>query len=121
MSIREKRDLYAFVGFTAPTFILLGIFIFWPIFYSFYLSLFKWNMISPRKTFLGFQNYRDMYNDPVFWLVVKNTLLMAFFTVIVKMAISLYLASQLNKKVGSFRVVKLIRFTEQKTSVTMET
>lgn len=56
MSKREVRDLYAFIGFTAPTFILLGVFIFWPIFYSFYLSLFKWNMISPRKTFLGFQN-----------------------------------------------------------------
>jgi len=111
MSIREKRDLYAFVGFTAPTFILLGIFIFWPIFYSFYLSLFKWNMISPRKTFLGFQNYRDMYNDPVFWLVVKNTLLMAFFTVIVKMAISLYLASQLNKKVKGSSVYRAIIFS----------
>jgi len=111
MSIREKRDLYAFVGFTAPTFILLGIFIFWPIFYSFYLSLFKWNMISPRKTFLGFQNYQDMYNDPVFWLVVKNTLLMAFFTVIVKMAISLYLATQLNKKVKGSSVYRAIIFS----------
>ncbi len=111
MSKREKRDLYAFAGFTAPTFILLGIFIFWPIFYSFYLSLFKWNMISPRKTFLGFQNYQDMFNDGVFWLVVKNTLLMAFFTVIVKMAISLYLASQLTKKVKGGSVYRAIIFS----------
>ncbi len=111
MTIREKRDFHAFVGFTAPTFILLGIFIFWPIFYSFYLSLFKWNMISPKKTFLGFQNYQDMFGDPVFWLVVKNTLLMAFFTVIVKMAISLYLATQLNKKVKGSSVYRAIIFS----------
>lgn len=111
MSKREVRDLYAFIGFTAPTFILLGVFIFWPIFYSFYLSLFKWNMISPRKTFLGFQNYQDMFNDAVFWLVVKNTLLMAFFTVIVKMAISLYLAVQLNKKVKGSSVYRAIIFS----------
>jgi len=111
MTIREKRDFHAFVGFTAPTFILLGIFILWPIFYSFYLSLFKWNMISPKKTFLGFQNYQDMFGDPVFWLVVKNTLLMAFFTVIVKMAISLYLATQLNKKVKGSSVYRAIIFS----------
>ncbi len=111
MSKREVRDFYAFIGFTAPTFILLGVFIFWPIFYSFYLSLFKWNMISPRKTFLGFQNYQDMFNDAVFWLVVKNTLLMAFFTVIVKMAISLYLAAQLNKKVKGSSVYRAIIFS----------
>lgn len=111
MSIREKRDMWAFIGFTAPTFILLAIFIFWPIFYSAYLSLFKWNMISPRKTFLGFQNYRDMFSDPVFWLVSKNTLVLGFFTVVVKMCIALYLASQLNKKVKGSSVYRAIIFS----------
>ena len=75
MTKRARRDMWTFFAFTGPTFILLAIFIFWPIFYSFYLSLFKWNMVSPRKTFLGLQNYKDMFSDDVFKLVVKNTLI----------------------------------------------
>lgn len=111
MSRREKRDMWAFIGFTAPTFILLAIFIFWPIFYSLYLSLFKWNMIAPRKTFLGLQNYQDMFKDSVFWLVSKNTLLMAFYTVVVKMGIALYLATQMNKKIKGRSLYRAIIFS----------
>ena len=111
MSLRARRDMWTFFAFTGPTFILLAIFIFWPIFYSLYLSLFKWNMISPRKTFLGLQNYKDMFSDDVFKLVIKNTLIMAFFTVVVKMAISLYLASQLNKKIRGSNFYRAIIFS----------
>lgn len=111
MSRREKRDMWAFIGFTAPTFILLAIFIFWPVFYSLYLSLFKWNMIAPRKTFLGLQNYQDMFKDSVFWLVSKNTLLMAFYTVVVKMGIALYLATQMNKKIKGRSLYRAIIFS----------
>jgi len=111
MTARMKRDMWAFIGFTAPTFFLLAVFIFWPIFYSLFLSLFKWNMISPKKTFIGLQNYRDMFNDPVFWLVTKNTLILAFYTVVVKMAISLFLAVQLNKNVKGSRLYRAIIFS----------
>lgn len=97
MSPRTKRDTIAFIGFTAPNFILLGVFVFWPILYSLYLSFFKWNMISPRKTFIGFDNYGNLFKDPVFWMVGKNTLTLAFFSVVFTMAIALGLALLLNK------------------------
>lgn len=98
MSRRARKDTWAFIGFTAPNFILLGVFVFWPILYSLYLSFFKWNMISPRKTFLGFDNYAALFSDPVFWQISRNTFLLALFTVVCKLAIALALAMQLNKK-----------------------
>ncbi|MCK9286670.1 MAG: sugar ABC transporter permease [Sphaerochaetaceae bacterium] len=111
MTRRAKRDMFAFLGFTFPNFFLLGVFVFWPILYSLYLSFFKWNMIAPKKTFIGLDNFQTMFNDPVFWLVTKNTLILAFFTVVVKMAIALGLALALNKNVKGRSVYRAIIFS----------
>ncbi len=103
--------MWTFLGLIAPNFILLGIFIFWPIFYSVYLSFFKWNMIAPKKTFIAFDNYQHLIEDPVFWLVAKNTLILALVTVIVKMAISLGLALLLNKDIKGRSFYRAIIFS----------
>jgi ABC-type sugar transport system permease subunit len=96
---RRRRDTTTFLLFVAPNFILLGVFVFWPIFYSLYLSFFKWNMISPKKTYLGFENYQALLQDPVFWMVARNTFVLAAATVIIKLAIALGLALSLNTRV----------------------
>lgn len=103
--------MLAFIGFTAPNFILLGVFVFWPIAYSLYLSFFKWNMISPNKIFIGLANYRALFNDPVFLQVSRNTLLLAVFTVVFKMAIALNLALLLNSKPKGGSVYRAIIFS----------
>jgi multiple sugar transport system permease protein len=38
-----------------------------PIFFTIYLSFFWWNGISPDRTFVGLDNYRYIFTDPV-WL-----------------------------------------------------
>lgn len=111
LSPRSRRDAIAFICFTAPNFLLLGIFVFWPILYSLFLSFFKWNMIAPKKTFLGLDNYQVLWNDPVFWQVTRNTLILAFITVVVKLAIALGLALQLNTNVKGQSVYRAIIFS----------
>ena len=103
--------MFAFIGFTAPNFLLLGVFVFWPIIYSLYLSFFKWNMISPRKTFLGFTNYLNLFKDPVFWQVTRNTLILALCTVVIKLALALVLALQLNRKPKGGGIYRAIIFS----------
>ena len=92
MTRRTRKDMFTFLLFVAPNFILLGVFVFWPILYSLVLSFFKWNMIAPKKTFIGLQNYQSLFSDPVFWQVTRNTLVLALATVVVKLTISLVLA-----------------------------
>lgn len=111
MTRRARRDMFAFIGFTAPNFIILGVFVFWPIFYSLFLSFFKWNMISPKKTFLGFDNYRNLFSDPIFWKITRNTLILAIFTVVIKLAIALILALQLNRKPKGGALYRAIIFS----------
>jgi len=111
MRRRARRDALAFIAFTAPNFLLLSVFTFWPVLYSLYLSFFKWNMIAKRKTFLALANYRAMVTDPVFWLVVRNTLALAGVTVIVTLGIALALAVMLNRRMAGRSLYRMIIFS----------
>ena len=103
--------MFAFLGFVAPNFILLGVFVFWPIFYSLYLSFFKWNMISPKKTFIGFDNYHNLFSDPVFWQVGRNTLILAVGTVVIKLTLALCFALLLNQKIRGRSIYRAVIFS----------
>ncbi|KUK83257.1 MAG: Binding-protein-dependent transport systems inner membrane component [Petrotoga mobilis] len=76
--VKESISAYLYL---LPSFVVLGIFVFWPIFYSFYLSFFKWDFQNQdNPIFIGFQNYIELFklNRPVnitFNEVFFNTLL----------------------------------------------
>lgn len=111
MNRRRKKNILTFIAFVAPNFILLGVFVFWPIFYSLYLSFFKWNMISPTKRFLGWENYTNLMQDQVFWRVVRNTLMLAGGTVFIKLALALFLAILLNQRIRGRNLYRAIIFS----------
>ena len=66
-----------------PTIVVFAVFMFWPVIYTVYLSFLKWNMISPVKTFVGFNNYVKIFKSTEFIVTLKNTgLYMLLFVVI---------------------------------------
>ena len=53
--------------FLFPALLIYIIVIFIPAIYTSYLSLFRWNGVSPNKTFVGLQNFVDLFTiDNVF-------------------------------------------------------
>jgi multiple sugar transport system permease protein len=63
--VKESISAYLYL---LPSFVVLGIFVFWPIFYSFYLSFFKWDFQNQdNPIYIGLQNYLDLFklNQPV--------------------------------------------------------
>lgn len=56
-----------------PSVIIFSIFLIWPGVYTVYLSFLDWNLISPNKTFVGFDNYIHLFQDPVTWKILINT------------------------------------------------
>ena len=67
---RIKRETLISYLMIAPEMILMLIFIFIPIVYAFYISLFDWNAMG-TKTFVGISNYLKMMQD----LTFKSSLL----------------------------------------------
>lgn len=110
ISPRRRRDYLTFLAFVAPNFILFAVFLFWPFVYSFVLSLNKWNMIGKAR-FIWFDNYETMWNDPVFWLVLKNTVYLAIGVVFIKLTLALGLALLLNQRLAGRTVYRAIIFS----------
>src|SRR5689334_4433567 len=82
-------------AFLLPNVVLVLIFLLVPIAMAFYYSLFKMGSLGPAE-FLGFNNYADLFRDPIFWQTLWNTLVFTVFTVPVGMALGLGLAVLLN-------------------------
>lgn len=60
--------------FLAPAFVLLTIFIFVPILQIFYYSITDWNGAN-QATFVGFQNFIEIFRNPDFYTVLGNNLI----------------------------------------------
>lgn len=56
-----------------PSFTLIFIFTIIPLIYTAYLSFFEWNMISPKKNFVGFENYINVLTDDKFHQILIQT------------------------------------------------
>ncbi len=75
-----------------PTIIVFAVFMFWPVIYTFYLSVLKWNMISPNKVYVGIKNYRKVINAPEFILVLKNTVFYLLLFIIIDVAVPYFIS-----------------------------
>ncbi|WP_339190339.1 sugar ABC transporter permease [Paenibacillus sp. FSL R5-0490] len=96
--------------FVLPTLILFCGIVLIPIFVSSYYSLLDWNGVG-RGTFIGLDNYVEMFKDTRVLNSVKNSLLFAGASVFIQLPISLVLALILASNVkgeGFYRTVYFI-------------
>lgn len=85
------------------------IFIVIPVFFSFYLSFCRWDLLSPIK-FIGLQNYIELLTSPSFALILKNTFIFALSTGIIAIIIPLILAAVINNKIRGTEFFKTAYF-----------
>ena len=94
--------LFCYVAL-APTLALFAYVRVFPIAWSFVLSFYKWNLISPIKPFIGFTNYELLLSDENFLIALKNTAIYSIATVVISTALALPLASFLPARDASRR------------------
>ena len=91
--VREALTGYGFVALPMAFFLLFFIF---PIGYAFYISRYDWEIF--KGPFVGWDNYRALYHDSIFWHhAVRNTLVYAAFVVPLEIALGLSLAVIVNQ------------------------
>lgn len=83
------------VIFLAPFVLSYIVFFLYPVLYSMYISLFRWNIGEPRK-FVGLQNYVKLFtSDPYFLKSVGNTFIIMFVTIPLVIILGLFLSELL--------------------------
>ena len=97
MQLFKKEDTKNFILFTGIALLGMSIFIVIPTICSFFLSFFKWDMLSSPE-WVGFYNYFELFKNPKFWFILKNTLIFSLSTTLFAVIIPVILAAILNEK-----------------------
>lgn len=108
MTKAEKNEAAWGLAFVAPTMIGLIVLNFYPIFSTFYQSVFKTGDFGRGNIFIGIENYITMFSGEEFWRALLNTVKYAIIEVPFSLAIALVLAVFLNRKIafrGGYRTI----------------
>lgn len=95
--------------FIAPAILGTFIFILIPVICSFGLSFTSWDMLNPIN-FVGFENYKLLLKDGLFYKILLNTIVFALSTSILGVIIPLILAAILNSKIRGSEFYKTAYF-----------
>ena len=98
MQLFKQEDTKNFIFFTGIALAGILIFIAIPTLFSFVLSFFKWDMLSTPK-WVGLSNYFELFKNPKFWFILKNTLIFSIATTIFAVIIPVILSAILNEKI----------------------
>ena len=108
--------------FMAPFLLFFAGFVLYPMFMCIYTSFFDATM-NREDIFIGFQNYVDLFNDPVFWKALTNTLIIVVVSVPVTCAFSLWIATLISKMpvaaTSAFRCIFYLPVVTGSVAVTM--
>lgn len=91
-----------------PSFLIFGIFLFYPFFKTLYLSLFKTNKMGQAKLFVGLGNYKELLQSSSFWNSLAVTLIFVVIVVAVSMILGLTTAVLCNKTFPGIRFSVLL-------------
>jgi multiple sugar transport system permease protein len=95
MGSERAREAFVGYGFVALPMAFFLLFFIFPIGYAFYISRYDWGIF--KGDYLGWDNYRKLYHDSLFWShAVRNTLVYTAVVVPIEMALGLSLAVVVN-------------------------
>jgi sn-glycerol 3-phosphate transport system permease protein len=91
-----------------PALLILGVFLFYPMFKTLYYSFFLTNPRGLTVAFIGMENYIELLKSEIFLKSMKATLLFVLYTVPVGILLALFLAVIANEKVKGIEFFRVI-------------
>lgn len=114
--MRNFAKKHPYLLFILPGFILYCIFVIYPIISAAMNSLFKWNGIGP-KTFVGLQNYIDLFTNKVLLSQLinafKNSITIFLFTVLFVIPLQIIFAYMIYSKTKGHSLLQAVIFSPQ--------
>jgi cellobiose transport system permease protein len=103
--------------YIAPFFVLFAIFGLYPLVYTLWVSLHDWQLASAEHPWSGLENYRQLVTDPVFWNALWNTFGIFVLSTVPQLALALFVASLLNRRLRGRTFLRLSVILPMATSV----
>ncbi len=112
----RRGDLSAAAIALTPAVLLFAIFNIYPLLYSGYLSFMDWDGFSPHKQYVGLDNYRELYESPLFRNALGVTVKYTIGVTVLGVALSLVIAVLLNSGIRGQNLYRLLYFLPVVTS-----
>ena len=98
------------IGLVVPTLIVYSVFIILPIGIAVWYSFTKYSGVG-KATFVGLENYMRLFKDKVFWVSLKNTMIIFVLAFVLLLTISFLIALLLNNKLKGTDFAKALIFS----------
>lgn len=96
--------------FVAPALVCYIIFAVIPILNTIELSFYKWDGASPVMQFVGLDNYKEIFTNPIFWKSLSHNLFWICFTILIPTIFGIILAVMLSQKFVKGRLLFRVIF-----------
>jgi multiple sugar transport system permease protein len=107
LTLRWREAMAAYL-FLTPFFAFFLIFVVRAVVQAVSMSFYDWQILRPGQTYVGLGNYQELFNDYVWWIAVKNTLIFMILTVTGTTVVAMGAAVAVTQKIrgaGVFRVI----------------
>ena len=109
--ITHARELLTAFAFLAPSLVLFGVFIFWPLVRTVYLSFHGSDIIGRPTLFVGLSQYQLLLTSPTVHDVLLTTLLFSLLTVVPSLVLSVLIALLLQQRLNGIGVYRTLMAT----------
>ncbi len=105
----DQRNFYKGMAFLSPWLIGFTVFTVIPIVLSLYYSFCDYSLLQ-SPVYEGLGNYSTLVHDPIFWTVLKNTVIYALMALPLGMVLAIVVAILLNAKIAGVTIYRTVIF-----------
>ncbi|MFI6875351.1 carbohydrate ABC transporter permease [Streptomyces sp. NPDC050400] len=103
--------------FIAPFFVVFGLFGLYPLLYTFWVSLHRWDRLTGDGGFTGLANFRDLFADPDFYNATYNTFSIYLLSTVPQLLLALAVAWLLDRRLRARTTWRALVLVPQYVSV----
>lgn len=103
--------------YVAPFFLIFAVFGIFPLGYTAWVSLHDWSLLSDTHTWVGLENFSELFVDPYFWNALRNTGQIWVMSTVPQLLFALVLAHVLNSRLRAPTVWRMAALLPNITSV----
>jgi ABC-type sugar transport system permease subunit len=117
---RKRQEIFMGYSFVFPAVLLIAVFLLLPFVLAVMFGFTRFNLLRPDQIrFSGFDNYRLLFRDPLFYKSLYNTFYFTIIVVPVQCGVALMLALLVNHQLNFKNLFRIAYFSPVITSMTV--